>query len=134
MQKYLELLKKQAEARESIQTPIVFLSDTVFGFTTYNSRISAILCGKMVGAIRAILSDNLPQYIEDNIIDFTTMINMPFLDDRIDWGTSLNSVHFDINHGRTEFYEIGLIIEKMELNEFMRAVVEFYDLIISEYA
>ena len=73
------------------ESPLVFLSDTIFNFTTYDSAMSKLFGSKAVEVCLAITQKTTFEYIrdEDNYRWYLLMCNLPFFAQRIEWGTSI---------------------------------------------
>lgn len=69
----------------------------IFDITTYDSGLDAFFVRKFIDASDAILNKTTFDYIktEDNYRWFIAVCNMPFIADRIDWGTSIRGCWFD---------------------------------------
>jgi len=68
-----------------------FLADYIFEFTTYDGDISELFAEKMVEVLRAINDGKIYEFIKDeeNYKWYIIMCNMPFLGDKLEWGTSI---------------------------------------------
>ncbi|WP_274644919.1 hypothetical protein [Pseudomonas serbica] len=73
------------------ESPLVFLADHIFDFTTYDEGMSKLFASKAVEVCLAITKRTASEYVqdEDNYRWFLLMCNMPFFAKRIEWGTSL---------------------------------------------
>jgi hypothetical protein len=101
-----------------------FLGGVIFNFTTYDGEMDELLSSMMVPVIECILRKKTFEYQEKYYIYYIMMVNMPFLADKLDWGTSIRGAWFDDSKG----YEIDcgrIIIDKGELTEFMEDIVEW---------
>lgn len=69
-----------------------YLSEYVFDFITYDSELSKTLGLMMIEVIQAIVDKQTFEYIkisDANYVTYITMINMPFLKNKLSWGTSI---------------------------------------------
>ncbi len=81
----------------------------------------------MLEVLKVILERETFLYIEssnENYINFITMVNMPFLIDKLNWGTSIRGAWLD----STKEYSIDcgrIKIEENELHYFMQAILDW---------
>lgn len=137
MKNYKKELDKLYNARMELDykpnNKLEFIGNHIFGFTTYDSNIDELFAGKMIKVIQAILDRKTFEYIdkgEDNYINYLTMVNMPFLKDKLEWGTSIRGAWFDeygSSFDKDEFYSITyeFKILKKEINNFMKQLIEW---------
>jgi hypothetical protein len=80
--------------KEALESPfcpptnkLEFLGEHIFDFTTYDGDMSERFAISMLSVISAISAKNTFDYIadEDNYVKYLTMVNMPFLADKITW-------------------------------------------------
>ncbi len=90
---FLDYLYKDAIESDCVapDSKLEFLGNHVFGFTTYSGDIDVILATQMVEVIKAIVEGATFDFIKDDTkhIQYITMCNMPFLKDKLEWGTSI---------------------------------------------
>lgn len=112
---------------------LAFLGNVIFDFTTYDGEMDELFAEKMIEVIDSILNGKTFDYIKDrsNYINYLTMVNMPFLKEKIDWGTSVRGAWFD-EYGypsgqNAAVYEIGcegdLVVPKIKVKEFMKELI-----------
>ena len=105
---------------------LAFIGDYVFDFTTYDYEISEIMATNMLEVIDSILSCTASEYIKDknNYLNFISMINMPFLNDKIEWGCSVRNCWLD-----SDPFSIGLNnpikIKQNEVKIFFKELIEW---------
>lgn len=111
---------------------LLFLSDYIFGFTTYDVRVSELLAEKMIEVIDCILNRKTFEYqeAESNYINFITMVNTRFLEDKLDWGTSIRGAFFNKygeNGDTVAEYKLtsDLYIPKSEVELFFKELIEW---------
>lgn len=75
-----------------------FLMGHIFDFDTYDGDLDNFFCHLVVEVIEAILNRTTFDYIKDNYKNYIIMVNMPFLKNKIDWGTSIRGAWFDAEH------------------------------------
>lgn len=112
---------------------LIFLSVNVFDFTTYDSGIDQEFSRSMLEVIWVILNKKTFEYIEDEnrYRNYLIMVNMPFLKDKLEWGTSIRGAWFrysSYQHQKDKKMhaycgEIEYSYE--ELTEFMWAIIEW---------
>lgn len=128
MAKYIELLDKHFKELQYFEcapeTKMEYLGSSIFDFTTYDSEIDILFAEKMVEVLKVILNKNTFEYIEnrEQYLNYLTMINMPFLKDKLDWGNSIRGAWFD----NWKEYEIdGIEIKKQELEVFIAQLIDW---------
>jgi hypothetical protein len=114
---------------------LAFIGSVVFDFTTYDGDMDEFLAIKMIEVVECILSGTTFEYQKDeaNYMNYMTMVNMPFLKDKIEWGASIRGAWFDEygHHYEKEprVYKIGivndLIVSKIEIKDFMKQLIEW---------
>ena len=74
-----------------------FLGNSIFNFTTYDSGIDELFAKKMLEVIDCIYNKTTFDYQNDenNYINYLTMVNMPFMKGKLEWGTSIRGAWFD---------------------------------------
>lgn len=129
--KYSAMLQEAWECEKEYQgeySKLEFLSDIVFNFITYDSDMAELFAGKMLDVISAILHQKTFEFINiglDNYFTYLTMVNMPFMINKIEWGTSIRGAWFDENDPIVVWE--GITIESGELSIFMGAMLEWSD-------
>lgn len=127
---YLEEKENECPPKNKLQ----FLGSVIFDFTTYDGEADELFAKRMLEVIDCILKRNTFKYQEDedNYINYLLMVNMPFLNGRLSWGTSIRGAWFDeYGYGKEKeedrVYEItyGWKIPKSEIVEFMTQLVEW---------
>lgn len=105
---------------------LAFIGDHVFGFTTYDDYISRELAYQMVNTIKSILNKETFEYIKDsdNYMSYITMCNMPFLREKIDWGTSVRGAWFD-TYAKKVFLVGETEVPYKEMPEFFKQMIEW---------
>jgi len=129
IEKLDELFKYYLSECKGNESKMQFLGDVIFDFTTYDSAMDEILASKMVAVIGAILSKTTYEYIkvsEESYLDYITMVNMPFLQDKLEWGTSIRGAWFD-KYPKGGSYQITpeFSIPGKEVEDLMGAVIEW---------
>ena len=109
-----------------------YLGDYIFDFTTYDSNATELFAKNMLEVIDVIINQTQFEYIKDEAkyLNYLTMVNMPFLSNKIEWGTSIRGAWFDeyghpadkVNHYKFDF---DLKIDKKKINVFMKELIEW---------
>jgi len=131
MAKFIEILnknyKEQAEMGMELDSKMEYLGSVIFDFTTYDGEIDILFAEKMIPVLKAILERKTFEYQAENkeqYINYLTMVNMPFLTDKLEWGGSIRGAWFDdfteyeIDCGRIE-------IKKQELTIFIKDLIDW---------
>lgn len=116
-------------------TRLEFLADYLFDFTTYDTEMGELFARKAVEVCAAINDGKTFDYIKDanNYRWFLLMVNMPFFNGRLEWGTSVRGAWWD--HGAQKLESCGLWrgneqalsveFTREEWMRFIAALVEF---------
>lgn len=119
----------------SSSSRLTYLSDFVFGFTTYDSEMAELFARKALEVCAAISAGTTFDYIKDpgQYRWFLVMCNMPFFAGRLEWGTSIRGAWWA--HGGTTLSSDGLWSEGEQITdvtftdsqwkEFIAALIAF---------
>jgi len=139
---YLKLLQESyRETAENRDDPTLekleFLAEGIFGFTTYENVVSSTMAQKALEVCKAISDKKTFDYIasEEGNLWYLVMVNMPFFENRLNWGTSIRGAWWDL-WGNKEFTiescELfgGEQILELKLNDsewvkFIEAMIKF---------
>ena len=114
-----------------------FLGNSIFNFTTYDGAIDELFAKKMIEVIDCIVNYKTFDYHkhgedEANYINYLTMVNMPFMKGKLEWGTSIRGAWFDEygHHSEKEEDKVYSItydwkIPKKEIMEFLIQLLEW---------
>lgn len=140
---YLKLLnesfKEAADGRdEPTLEKMEFLADDIFGFTTYENVVSSMMAQKALEVCEAISYRKTFDYIasEDGNLWYLVMVNMPFFENKLEWGTSIRGAWWDLRGDKEftidscgMFYEGKQILElkfnESEWAKFIESMIEF---------
>lgn len=104
-----------------------YISIAIFDFTTYDSEIGEMFALKMIEVLNAIIDHATFDYFEDNkekYINYLTMVNMHFLYDKLEYGTSIRGAWLD--ESKIYLFDCDKIkVEKGELGEFIKGLIEW---------
>ena len=130
MGKFIKILdvnyKEQTEMGIELDTKMEYLGSVIFDFTTYDGAIDVLFAERMIPVLKCILNRTTFEYQKDEKqnINYLTMVNMPFLIDKLDWGGSIRGAWFD----NWQEYEIDcgrIEIKKQELEIFITDLIEW---------
>jgi hypothetical protein len=133
MGKFIKLLDENYEFWQDGECPVEskleYLSHAIFDFNTYDSEIDVLFAKKMIPVLKCILDKTTYEYQEDReqYINYLLMVNMPFLVDKLEYGSSIRGAWFD----EWDEYEIDcgrIKIENHEINEFIADLIEWSDM------
>lgn len=119
-EEYVSLIDHQTSKNE-------FLSNEIFDFITYDGEYDEIFSRQMIDVIEALLNKQTFEFHSKSTghyHTYLTMVNMPFLRDKLDWGTSIRGAWFD-DYSDGEYEIANFKIPKTELSNFMRDLVEW---------
>ena len=113
-----------------------YLGESIFGFTTYYSKIAETMAQNMLDVINAINIGATRDYIaisDEAELNYYMMVNMEFLANKIDWGISIMYPFFDGSNeykidGSTPYYgdrDLTITINKGEIKSFAIALTEW---------
>lgn len=144
---YLELLKHSYEVEKTHEgcppeSPLEYLGDSIFNFTTYDGEISALFARKAVEVANAITAGTTFDYIKDaeNYRWYLLMCNTGFFSGKLEWGGSIRGAWWD---HEISFQSYGLwqgdeqMADEMKFTQdewkrFMRAVSDFANAEVSD--
>lgn len=130
MGKFISILdenyKEQSQMGLELESKIEYAGNVIFDFTTYHREIDVLFANRMIPVLKSILDRKTFEYIEDEeqYINYLTMVNMPFLLDKLEWGGSIRGAWFDnfkeyeIDCGRIE-------IKEGELEGFIKDLIDW---------
>lgn len=106
---------------------LVFLSENVFNFTTYDREIDELFAKKAVEVCEVINTGKTFDYIKDqeNYKWYLLMCNMPFFSEKLEWGGSIRGAWWCGNKDRVvEFDTCGFWDGDVQLCDTFRFNVE----------
>ena len=128
MKNFIEILEKeyqeQKEYNECLGSRLDFIGETIFNFTMYDGDASKRFALKMIEVIESIINRTTFEYQKENYDNYLTMVNMPFLVDKLDWGSSIRGAWLDYSKEYTVSYDIK--IEKEEIEPFLTQLIKWY--------
>jgi hypothetical protein len=131
--KYTELLQRdyEQELEQACVAPdskIEYLGNRIFDFTTYDSELDVYFAEKMIEVLQCLIDRKTFQYIEssrENYINYITMCNTPFLENKLEWGTSIRGAWIDEYRSDCEIQCTDINIPKGEMEQFFRELIEW---------
>jgi hypothetical protein len=103
---------------------LCFVADNIFGFTTYDPQISESFGLSMLEVIQVILAKRNFEYQQnrETYLTYMMMVNMPFLIDKLEWGTSIHGAW--INKDEDVMHDInGLMVHSREMSRFLTTLL-----------
>jgi hypothetical protein len=132
---YIEKLQEEYENlmdfSEDEISKMQFLSDVVFDFTTYDGVLDEYFGQKMIEVLDVILNRTSFEYIKDesNYLNYITMVNMPFLKDKLEWGSSIRGAWFNKHTmpNADNFYYINseFTVPKSDIEDFIKSIIDW---------
>lgn len=117
-----------------------FLASEIFDLTTYDSELGTEMGKACVEVCLAITLRHTFKYIEDTkrYRDYIWAVNLPFFENKLDWGTSIRGAWWGIYGEETFTIEscglfsdgkqiLSLTFNSEQWNEFMKAMGEFVE-------
>lgn len=83
---------EESQYNECKPSRLEYLAENIFDFTSYDSSVAELFAQGMIEVIECIVSRKTFEYhgqSEGKYMTYLTMVNMPFLKDKLDWGTSI---------------------------------------------
>lgn len=99
-----------------------FLGEYIFDFTTYDSGMAEQFASIALQVCEAISNKKTFEYITDpnQYRWFLIMVNMPFFNDKLDWGTSVRCAWWATPpYGKINYSSTGLWLDGHQLHEPM---------------
>jgi len=93
---YLDLLEYSFSQTEKYNR-FSYLSNYIFDFTTYSTVMDKQLVIMALATCTTISERTNFDYIKKNELSYILMCNMPFIADKIEWGTSIRGAWWDSN-------------------------------------
>lgn len=134
MGQFTELLEKNFQEEQDVndftdsckcESRLIYASQRIFNFTTYDSGIDEKFGKKMIAVLSCILSRTTYEYLtksQSQHINYITMVNMPFLKNKIEWGGSVRGAWLD-NWKEYEIDEVS--VKKQELTLYISDLIEW---------
>lgn len=115
------------------ETKVAFLGNNIFDFTTYDDDMDKLFGQKALDVCVAITEKTTFEYQKDNYQWYLIMVNMPFFEGKLEWGTSIRGAWwdnqtFEINScALFEDYEqiLNIKFNPQEWVKFVQAMKEF---------
>ena len=113
---YLKLIEEDLEEHMDeelykLAPAVTYLSNNVFDFTTYDTDVSALFVQKAVEVCEAVTMKTNSEYIEkchENYLWYLLMANMPFFEQRLEWGASVRGAWWDYKlTWRLQYFNLG---------------------------
>jgi hypothetical protein len=128
MKNFIEILEKeyqeQKEYNECLGSRLDFIGETIFNFTMYDGDASERFALKMIKVIESLINRTTFEYQKENYDNYLTMVNMPFLVDKLEWGCSIRGAWLDYSKEYIISYDIK--IEKDEIEPFLTQLIKWY--------
>lgn len=105
------------------ESKLEFLGDTVFDFTTYDKAMSAAMASQMLEVIECIALHKQFEYQKDHYVNYLMMVNMPFMQGKLEWGTSIRGAWFDYSK---EFNVYGMIIKAYGYDRYESHYIDLF--------
>ncbi len=125
---YSELLKHSYEVMKNLdgcppESPLEYLGEQIFGFTTYDGQMSATFARKAVEVADAITAGTTFDYIKDeeNYRWYLLLCNTQFFAEKLEWGGSIRGAWW--NH-KIRFQSCGLWLGDKQMADEMKFTQE----------
>jgi len=114
--KEIQIGWEDSQYNECKPSELEYLGEDIFDFTCYDSDISKLFAQGMIEVIEALILKKTFEYqnqSDSKYLTYLTMVNMPFLHGKLNWGTSIRGVWIE-----DELFEIKCkaILEWVKLN------------------
>ena len=129
---YLEAKENECPPDNKFQ----FLGNEIFDFTTYDASVDELFAKRMIEVLDCIVNKTTFEYHkhgenEVNYINYLTMVNMKFLKNKLEWGTSIRGAWLDEygHHSEPEPRQYNITydwsIPKGDISEFIKQLIEW---------
>src|SRR6187551_1705842 len=128
-EQFLDQLYKEAIEMDCVapKSKLEFIGVHIFDFTTYCGEFDEILSKRMLAVCKAIVEKTTFEFIkpsDEAHLEYITMCNMPFLVDKLSWGTSIRGAWFD-----DKTYKIDCDnSEVTDINSFVKALIKWSEI------
>jgi len=128
--RYLSLLNHSYETvkEETNIERCEYLAEYIFEFTTYENVVSSLMAQKCLEVCKAISDRKTFEYIEtkEGNLWYLIMVNMPFIADKITWGTSIRGAFWE---NRIKITSCGLYAGFEQVLELELTVADWIEFI-----
>lgn len=107
------------------ESKLEFVGNHIFDFTTYDSDLDAKFAGRMLEVVEAIANRTTFEYHgqgQEKYENYILMCNMPFLANKIEWGTSIRGAWFD---AAPFSIDLNIPSEITDINTFIKALIKW---------
>ncbi len=127
MKNFKEILEKEyteeKEWNECLDTRLQYVGNTIFNFTTYDGDADSRFALKMIEVLESIINRTTFEYQIENYDNYLTMVNMPFLVDKLEWGSSIRGAWLDT--AKKYVLSNDIEIEKDEIEQFCTQLIDW---------
>jgi hypothetical protein len=128
MDKYDILLNHSWDMRDEsrVESKLEWVSDYIFGFTTYDSAKSELFAANALAVCDAISNGETFEYIKDDAQynNYLMMCNTPFFADKLTWGGSIRGAWWD---APIKLESCGLWVKDEQILEFEFTIEEWVE-------
>lgn len=112
---YSESQRGQASIGDHNYTKLEFLAENIFNFVTYENIVASLMAEKALEVCVAITTKSTFKYLEsdEGNLWYLIMVNMPFFEDKIEWGTSIRGAWWE--YGGISLEDVDLFFEGEQL-------------------
>ena len=106
------------------ENKLEFVGNHIFDFTTYDSDLDVTFAKRMLEVVEAISNKTTFDYhgqSQEKYENFILMCNMPFLANKLSWGTSIRGAWFETG---TYWIDSGNY-EVTDIDEFMKVLIKW---------
>lgn len=131
---YQNLLEEEYQSQKESSCPpenkLQFIGEYIFSFRTYDDEITELLAKKMLEVLQQILNKTTFSYLEnqENYLNYLTMVNMSFLKDKLDCGTSIRGAWISPDSLIGVYKFIGFSIPKKDISNFLSDLLLWYEI------
>lgn len=120
---YLNILEESYNTIKNDEpniTRLEYISEHIFRFTTYEQKNAELFAKKCIEVCLSISNGKTYEYIEneDNHMWYLIMVNMPFFQDRIEWGGSIRGAWWDFSPSKPfVLHTCGIFVKGDQITE-----------------
>lgn len=128
MSTFKEQLDKLHTEALSMECPppsrLAFTGSYIFDFTTYDDAMDIVLATTMFEVLECIVNKTNFEYQKENYYQYIIFVNMPFLVEKLEWGTSIRGAWLD-EYKDYEIHGGNFKVLKGQLEVFIRELIEW---------
>lgn len=131
MTDYKKLLQENYEYNKQFSCPpeskLEYIGNYIFDFTTYCPEMDELFAKRMIEVLDCIYKKEQYEYhgeSDEKFENYLLMVNMPFLVDKLEWGTNIFGAWFDFDND-LELDCGRIIVKNGEFKQFIKDLIDW---------